>query len=132
MRCGDKNSRFFHRRASSRKKRNTSRGLFNDAGTWIEGTRAIEEVISSYFVDLFSSSKPSPEVMDFVCEKVVPRVTESMNAKLLQPFTGEEVQRAVFAMNAIKAPGADGFIALFCQQILEYGQGGWSKRCVAG
>ncbi|CAM8877429.1 unnamed protein product [Rhodiola kirilowii] len=38
-----------------------------------------------------------------------------MNDKLKAPFTEGEVKRALFQMHPTKAPGLDGFSALFCQ-----------------
>ncbi|CAL1390451.1 unnamed protein product [Linum trigynum] len=36
-----------------------------------------------------------------------------MNQSLLKPFTAEEIQKALFQLGATKAPGDDGFPALF-------------------
>ncbi|CAM8886139.1 unnamed protein product [Rhodiola kirilowii] len=38
-----------------------------------------------------------------------------MNDVLLAPFTGGEVRRALFEMHPTKAPGLDGFSAVFYQ-----------------
>ncbi|CAM9000705.1 unnamed protein product [Rhodiola kirilowii] len=38
-----------------------------------------------------------------------------MNERLVAPFTDGEVKRALFQMHPIKAPGVDGFTALFFQ-----------------
>ncbi|KAL9670606.1 hypothetical protein QQ045_008160 [Rhodiola kirilowii] len=47
---------------------------------------------------------------------MVPKlVTEEMNAMLTAPFTEGEVKRALFQMHPTKAPGLDGFPALFYQ-----------------
>lgn len=44
-------------------------------------------------------------------------VDDQMNEALCAPFTGEEIRCAVFDMHPSKAPGPDGFTALFYQKL---------------
>jgi hypothetical protein len=46
-------------------------------------------------------------------EKVPARVMESINERLLAPFTAEEVKKAAFSIGDFKAPGPDGLHAIF-------------------
>ncbi len=46
-------------------------------------------------------------------EKVV---SEETNQRLLQPYTSEEVQAALFQMHPSKAPGSDGMSSFFFQK----------------
>jgi hypothetical protein len=46
-------------------------------------------------------------------EKVPSRVAQSMNERLLAPFTAEEVKKANFSIGDFKAPGPDGLHAIF-------------------
>ncbi|KAL9671641.1 hypothetical protein QQ045_009211 [Rhodiola kirilowii] len=48
-------------------------------------------------------------------EAVPKLITEDMNELLKAPFTDGEVKRALFQMHPTKAPGLDGFSALFFQ-----------------
>jgi hypothetical protein len=50
-----------------------------------------------------------PAMMD----KIMPRVTDLMNEKLLAPFTPEDVKKAAFSIGDFKAPGPDGLHAVF-------------------
>jgi hypothetical protein len=46
---------------------------------------------------------------------VLPKVSQSMNEGLLRPFLPKEIERAVFPMQPLKAPGPDGFGVCFFQ-----------------
>ena len=116
MKCGDKNSKLFHHKATTRRKRNGIRGLFDETGSWRGEDRGVEEVVSTYFEDIFRSSKPDPTRISEVLAGLEERVTTAMNRHLLSPFEEEDVKTALFSMDPIKAPGLDGFPALFYQK----------------
>lgn len=42
---------------------------------------------------------------------------DELNAKLNEPYTVEEVTKALFELHSDKAPGMDGFSALFYQRL---------------
>ena len=116
MKSGDKNSKLFHRKATTRKRRNTIRGLFDDDGVWREGDSECEKVISRYFEGIFRSSRPGWGSIATALARVEPKVTPAMNELLLCPFDDKEVKAALFAMDSIKASGRDSFPALFYQK----------------
>ena len=66
-----------------------------------------------YFENLFTSSQPvvSAELLDDLQTKV----TDRMNARLLQEFQASEVEKALKQMHPMKAPGPDGMPPLFYQ-----------------
>ena len=70
-----------------------------------------------YFQRLFTSSQPEDGDLSRVLEEVDQRVTDEMNDTLLEPYTGEEVRRALFQMHPSKAPGPDGVSPFFFQKI---------------
>ncbi|TXG53380.1 hypothetical protein EZV62_022549 [Acer yangbiense] len=64
----DRNSRYFHHKASARKKRNSIEMLEDDCGRKFTDEKGISDTLCNYFVDLFSSSSPSTE--DFrLCQR---------------------------------------------------------------
>ncbi|KAI5339194.1 hypothetical protein L3X38_018466 [Prunus dulcis] len=91
LKAGDCNSKFFHYKASSRRRRNTISALEDEHGRW---------------------QTTEQEVVDGVRG----RVTEEMNQALLVEFTAEEIKIALFQMHPSKAPGLDGFSPFFYQK----------------
>lgn len=56
---GDKNTSFFHKFLSHRKKRNSVKGLKNSNRRWVEGDAALLDLAIDYFKDLFESKPVS-------------------------------------------------------------------------
>ena len=110
---GDRNTGFFHAKASSRFKKNMIEGVCDANGVWREEGDFIEMVFVDYYAELVKSLNPS----DFseVVEAVQPKVSESMNARLTRDFQAKEVHRALKQMYSLKAPGPDGMPPLFFQ-----------------
>lgn len=108
---GDRNTAFFHKAAMARKKRNQIKKLMDDNGTWHQGSDELKQLISGYFINLFSSEVQSPDLN--VLSRVHPRVTQEMNTALLATYTAEEVRKALFDIGDFKAPGPDGLHSVF-------------------
>ena len=71
-------------------------------GDWKEDNEAMRALIDSYFQNLFTAEVHV--VNQEVLEKVKPRVT---------PYIEEEVKRALFSIDDLKAPGPYGLHAIF-------------------
>ncbi|XP_062014569.1 uncharacterized protein LOC133731138 [Rosa rugosa] len=112
----DRNSRFFHKKASHRRQKNKIKGLFNATGTWQESKVGIDGVVLDYFQSIFSSQPSDLEAQDVVLQTIEPRVSANMNARLLAPYELEEVRIALFQMHPSKAPGPDGLSPFFFQK----------------
>ncbi|GAA0162497.1 hypothetical protein LIER_18578 [Lithospermum erythrorhizon] len=115
-RWGDRNTAFFHAKATKRQKRNTIRRIKNEAGNWVESNEEIETVISSYFSKLFSTDSPRDEELDRVCSCIPNKIDETCNILLRLPFKDYEVKNALDQMYPLKSPSPDGFPALFFQK----------------
>ena len=116
LKQGDKNTKFFHSKASSRKRKNKIWGIENDQGNWTEDDEEVEKQICGYFTNLFSTSNPTQDQLEAVLKGLNPKVSNAMNEELDQPFTEEEVTEALAQMCPTKAPGPDGLHVVFFQR----------------
>ena len=116
LRGGDRNTKFFHAKASQRKAKKQIEGLEDSHGRWLTQQDGIAEVIETYFQDIFKSSHPLEENLSMVLDCVEPCITPAMSEILSSRFSMEEVKAAMFEMGSLKAPGPDGFHAAFFQR----------------
>ena len=109
----DRNTGFFHAKASSRQKKNDMEGLLDARGVWQENEEVMGEIVLDYYTNLFTSSN----LIDFdeILGAMQPRVTSSMNQKITMEFTADEVNMALKQMYPLKAPGPDSMPPLFYQ-----------------
>ena len=109
--AGDKNTRFFHQRASQRTKKNTIDGLYNENGVWQTDEGRVFAIAERYYAELFKAQ--SHTNMDWVLDDVDKVVTNEMVQFLNQPYSKENVRRALFSMHPSKSPGPDGMSLFF-------------------
>ena len=114
VKCGDRNTKFFHETASNRRRRNRIEGLCDKEGVWRENKEEVDGIILDYFKEIYSTSFPvefgsSLRVIDR-------RVSDDMNDSLLKEFRVEEVRRALKQMHPTKSPGPDGMSPIFFQK----------------
>lgn len=114
MKCGDRNTSFFHATATQRQRKNRIEGLCDPDGAWCDNQEGIEKIILDYFSEIYSTGQPYIEetTMDAVTQKISP----AMNNKLLGEFRAEEVRVALKQMHPTKAPGPDGMPPIFYQK----------------
>uniref|UniRef100_A0A803NTP6 Reverse transcriptase domain-containing protein n=1 Tax=Cannabis sativa TaxID=3483 RepID=A0A803NTP6_CANSA len=116
LKAGDRNTKFFHRFASHRKKNNTIRYLKDDAGNSTSDPEAMFDIITSFFSSLFSSDGCDAEATNHILDCLGPPLDDLDYGFLAQPFTAHEVKKAVFSISGDKAPGLDGLNAFFYQK----------------
>ncbi|KAK9995716.1 hypothetical protein SO802_020402 [Lithocarpus litseifolius] len=114
LKAGDKNTNFFHQRASQRRKKNNIMGLYDEEGVWHIDEDKIACIAEEYYKQLFTSSTSLN--MDDVIVFVDRMVTEGMAHSLTRPYTEEEVKAALFQMHPSKSPGPDGMSPFFFQK----------------
>lgn len=111
---GDRNTKYFHMKATGRKRWNMLRGVRKDNGEWACEHDEITAVAMDYFTNLFSTM--SPQAIEEALEGMDGRVTEEMNEMLVKPYDHEEVKVAIFQMGPSKTPGPDWMNANFFQK----------------
>ena len=112
--AGDKNTSFFHQKACQKKKKNTIEGLYDENGVWQIDEGRVSAIAERYYVDLFKAQ--SHTNMDRMLEDVDRVVTNEMVQFLNQPYSKEDVRRALFSMHPSKSLGLDGMSPFFLQK----------------
>ena len=111
MILGDRNMKFFQRKASWRAKKNNISAIKRRAGSITENVDEIIGVTNSFFQHLYScDANVDPSR---IIPLVKPLVNDDMNEELCKPFSEEEISDALFQIGHLKAPGPDGFPARF-------------------
>lgn len=108
---GDQNTRYFHSKASFRKRRNV-RSLKDDGGTWHDDGQQ-DKLVVDFFKNLFPTLAPGEH--EVVLSLVDRRINVEMNAELTKPFVVAEVTTSLNQMHPTKAPRPGGMSALFFQ-----------------
>ncbi|KAF7143420.1 hypothetical protein RHSIM_Rhsim05G0112800 [Rhododendron simsii] len=97
-----------------RRQRNQVVKLKDENDEWQTDPDLIANTIQSHFTKLYAAP-PNREFED-ILSLVDPIGTEEVNAALTKSVSLEEVQKAVFQMGSLKAPGSDGFPSIFYQK----------------
>lgn len=111
---GDRNTRYFHLKASWRARKNLIKKLRRSDGMMCSKEEELGEIARSFFRDLYTKDESlNPGELLNMFE---PKITDEMNGMLTKPFTDEEISDALFQIGPLKAPGPDGFPARFFQR----------------
>jgi hypothetical protein len=81
---GDKNSKFFHQRASMRRPKNLMKARTSDDGQFIEDKNEMQSMAAEFYKTLYTSE--GVHDMNQVLEHVPRKVTQAMNAILTAEF----------------------------------------------
>lgn len=106
LKDGDRNTLFFHCRATIRKRRNTISGIKDRSNQWCTQANQIVSVFGEYYKELFTSA--NPESVPTTISSIPQFVTDDMNASLTKNFQAWEVELALKQTVPLTAPGLDG------------------------
>uniref|UniRef100_A0A803QIS8 Reverse transcriptase domain-containing protein n=1 Tax=Cannabis sativa TaxID=3483 RepID=A0A803QIS8_CANSA len=116
LQSGDKNTRFFHKFASNRKRSNRIASLTAEDGTVCQDPESILSLIQSFYSNLFTSQSPHELDIEAALFDPLPLPEPSQYQLLEEAFSSSEVEKALFQMGPDKAPGIDGFNNKFYQK----------------
>lgn len=93
LRNGDKNTAYFHTKASIRKRRNRLKSLEDSNGVKQRSQKGMKSVVLHYFSSLFTMSRPeiSLDQVDFIDHKI----TDAMETILSRPYSCEDIEAAL-------------------------------------
>ncbi|KAK5785353.1 hypothetical protein PVK06_039927 [Gossypium arboreum] len=113
LQLGDRNTTFFHKFASTRRRINTISRLETNDGKEIYDESEIKGAATAYFQNLFSSNGMGN--LSHLLSGIDNSITQDINATLLAKYSAEEVYMALKGMGPSKAPGHYDFSVLFFQ-----------------
>ncbi|XP_074337686.1 uncharacterized protein LOC141674885 [Apium graveolens] len=113
LQAGDRNSRFFHNSATARRRSNQIHWLKNTEGEWRDWDSGLQDIITDYYKNLFTTSMADWEPVIDCIHHVI---TREQNEFLLNEIAEEEVKQALFQMHPDKALGPDGMTPAFYQK----------------
>jgi hypothetical protein len=111
---GDRNTSYFHQKATGRAKKNKIRLLRKEDGQITKDKAEMEGMAREFFRQLYSADqgvRPSDLTQLFE-----PKISDDANATLCKEFIDEETSDALFQIGLLKAPRPDGFPAPFFQR----------------
>lgn len=114
IRDGDKNTSFFHLSTIVRRWRNRVSSIRDDDGEWLTDKEAVKNHIVHFFESLFTAE--SDECSHDLPKNLFPMFREYDWKQMNRAFTADEVRSVIMQMGSLKAPGPDGFQALFFQK----------------
>uniref|UniRef100_A0A803PIJ2 Reverse transcriptase domain-containing protein n=1 Tax=Cannabis sativa TaxID=3483 RepID=A0A803PIJ2_CANSA len=114
--AGDKNTRYFHQKASNRKHNNYIRGLTLPDGSITHDTQTIFTQFHSYYTDIFCSQGTSSSAIFSILQGVTSTLSPAQSAFLVEEFTVDEIKTAMFSLSGDKSPGPDGLNSFFYQK----------------
>ena len=111
---GDRNTRYFHSRATKRYRKNYIHRLRRPDGQWSSSNEKVADILVKYYTELYTSAAPidSQETLLYIHTLV----SAQMNDKLSAKFKAWEVHAAVKQMAPLKARGSDGMPPVFFQK----------------
>ncbi|KAK3212810.1 hypothetical protein Dsin_017516 [Dipteronia sinensis] len=113
---GDRNSSFFHSSIKRRQCRSVLYSLSIDGVISADQT-VIKDHIVRFYVDLFSSNLDLIDHDLSIMDDIVPSlVSQEENSLLVDILSADVIHDAMFAIDALSAPGPNGFSGRFFQR----------------
>jgi len=111
---GDRNSRYFHQQANTRRKKKLVCKLKDDCGMWIDNPQTIAAKFVHDYTNRFLSKGHGESVMPNPMLET--EISDVDNLSLIIIPDMQEVKSALFSVDSSKTPGPNGFGARFFKQ----------------
>ena len=111
LKAKDKNTSFFHTKASNWLRRNTINRIMGANNVCYEDMEQVGQTFVDYFDQFFTTSWPRVERE--LLDAILTKVTERRNATLIKEFQAMEVEKALKQMHPLTALGPDGMPPFF-------------------
>ncbi|WVZ50254.1 hypothetical protein U9M48_001528 [Paspalum notatum var. saurae] len=108
LKFGDANTRFFHRRANARCRKNFIYRIRKDQG-WAYSHQDKAAEIQAFFGELLA--RPRPWQVDLMWDSIA--IQQHDLSSLDEAFTDQEIKRSIDLLPGDKAPGPDGYTGAF-------------------
>lgn len=115
LQLGDKNTSFFHKSVMHRQARNRIHSITDDDGNTFLDQSIIGSKAAAFFEDLLNSPSSTNQMpnLSHLYPTLISDISFSMAGRSI---TREDIKDAMFSIPDGKAPGPDGFSALFFKQ----------------
>ncbi|GAU43787.1 hypothetical protein TSUD_378120 [Trifolium subterraneum] len=110
---GDRNTKYYHSKTIIRRRRNKIITLRNEDGVWIDDPDNLKNMVRNFYINLFQEEEPIRESV--ISWATYPMSMEAHHNILSAPVLLAECKKALFDMGPHKAPGEDGYPAMFFQ-----------------
>jgi hypothetical protein len=111
---GDRNTKFFHRKASWRQNKNKIERIKDARGVWLDNPDEIKANTNQFFKNLYTRDQTI--CPDELLNMIHSPISQEINEDLCREFTDEEIGDALFQIGPLKAPGPDGMPGRFFQR----------------
>jgi hypothetical protein len=122
LKGGDRNTSYFHRKATGRAKKNKIKLMRKEDGQITKDKSEMEEMTCDFFRQLNSADEGVSLIE--LTQLFEPTILDKTNAYLCKEFTDEEISNAMFQIGPLEAPRPDGFPVRFFPTELEHFENG--------
>jgi hypothetical protein len=114
LKCGDHNTKYFHKIASSRRNHKHIWEILDEAGTLHRGQNALKSTAVNHFKPFFDQN-PNANIQSSVsvANLYAHTVSEAENISLDNPCSLQEILLALKSFSKDKSPGSDGWTVEF-------------------
>lgn len=108
---GDRNTRFYHMKIVTRRRKNKILAIRNSEGAWVEDQLKMKNMATNFYEELFWEDNHDRE--QFIYSVSYSRLDDGDLLELGSGVTLGEIKKAMFSMGSLKVPGEDGYPAIF-------------------